>query len=144
MTKWDNRFLELAEHIAQWSKDPSTKVGCVIVGQDREIVSTGFNGFPRGIEDTAERLQTRELKYSLICHAEANAVTQAARIGTSLKNCTAYITWPPCTSCVASMIQAGIKKIVYRKNIVIPERWQKDFELGNQMLKEANVAVVLI
>ena len=53
--KWDRRFIELASHIAQWSKDPSTKVGCVIVGEDREIRSTGFNGFPRGIDDDDER-----------------------------------------------------------------------------------------
>ena len=68
--KWDLRFLELAHHISQWSKDPSTKVGCVVVGSDREIRSTGFNGFPRGIEDSIERLEDREEKYPLICHAE--------------------------------------------------------------------------
>jgi dCMP deaminase len=69
-TKWDLRFLELARHIAGWSKDPSTQVGCVVVGQDREIRSTGFNGFPRGIEDNEERLKDREQKYPLICHAK--------------------------------------------------------------------------
>ena len=64
---------ELAGHIAGWSKDPSTKVGCVVVGQDREIRSTGFNGFPRGISDDLDRLTDREQKYPLICHAEENA-----------------------------------------------------------------------
>ena len=54
--KWDKRFLDLAKHISDWSKDPSTKVGCIVVGEDREIRSTGFNGFPRGIEDKQERL----------------------------------------------------------------------------------------
>ena len=58
--KWDFRFIELARHIALWSKDPSTKVGCVVVGEDREIRSTGFNGFPRGIDDNAERLLDRQ------------------------------------------------------------------------------------
>ena len=67
--KWDKRFLDLAAHISTWSKDPSTKVGCVVVGEDREIRSTGFNGFPRGIEDDEERLSDREQKYPLICHA---------------------------------------------------------------------------
>ena len=81
--KWDRRFLELAEHISTWSKDPSTKVGCVVVGEDREIRSTGFNGFPRGIEDDAERLEDREQKYPLICHAEENAIMHAARTGKS-------------------------------------------------------------
>ena len=112
MTKWDVRFLELAKQIASWSKDPSTQVGCVVVGPDREIRSTGFNGLPRGIEDSEERLNDREIKYPLICHAEENAIMHAARIGISLKECTAYITWPPCTRCARSLIQAGISQIV--------------------------------
>ena len=77
--KWDKRFLDLAKHIATWSKDPSTQVGCVVVGPDREIRSTGFNGLPRGIEDTDERLNNREIKYPMICHAEENAIMHAAR-----------------------------------------------------------------
>ena len=83
--KWDFRFIELAKHISLWSKDPSTKVGCVVVGEDREIRSTGFNGFPRGIDDDEDRLTNREKKYPLICHAEENAIMHAARIGVSLK-----------------------------------------------------------
>ena len=84
-SKWDLRFIDLARHISEWSKDPSTKVGCVIVGEDREIRSTGFNGFPRGIDDTSERLGDRNQKYPMICHAEENAIMHAARIGVSLK-----------------------------------------------------------
>ena len=121
--KWDLRFLELAKHISDWSKDPSTKVGCIIVGEDREIRSTGFNGFPRGIEDTDERLNDREQKYPLICHAEENAIMHAARIGVSLKGCTAYVTWPPCNRCSRSLIQAGIKKIVIPSVML---KFQKD------------------
>ena len=121
--KWDKRFIELAKHIANWSKDPSTKVGCVVVGEDREIRSTGFNGFPRGIKDDEERLLDREQKYPLICHAEENAIMHAARIGVSLKGSTAYVTWPPCTRCARSLIQAGIKEIVYPNPGKIPERW---------------------
>ena len=97
MTDWDKRFLQLAKHISEWSKDPSTQVGCVVVGPDRELRSTGFNGLPRGIEDNEQRLNNREIKYPLICHAEENAIMHAARIGMSLKDCTAYVTWPPCT-----------------------------------------------
>ncbi|MEC9336570.1 MAG: CMP deaminase, partial [Candidatus Thermoplasmatota archaeon] len=74
MADWDGRFLGLAAHIAAWSKDPSTQVGCVIVGPDREVRSTGFNGLPRGIADTEARLTNRERKYPLICHAEENAI----------------------------------------------------------------------
>ncbi len=137
--KWDLRFIELAKHIATWSKDPSTQVGCVVVGEDREIRSTGFNGLPRGIEDTAERLSNRELKYPLICHAEENAIMHAARIGVSLKGCSAYVTWPPCTRCARSLVQAGIREVIYPALLDIPERWQADFELSLGLLREARV-----
>ena len=137
--KWDRRFIDLALHISGWSKDPSTKVGCVVVGEDREIRSTGFNGFPRGIDDSMERLEDRELKYPLICHAEENAIMHAARIGISLKDCTAYVTWPPCTRCARSLIQAGVVEVVYPGGIEIPDRWMEDFERSNSMMREAGV-----
>ena len=140
-SKWDLRFIELARHISGWSKDPSTKVGCVVVGEDREIRSTGFNGFPRGINDDEERLTDREKKYPLICHAEENAIMHAARIGVSLKDSTAYVTWPPCSRCARSLIQAGIKEVVYSSTEEIPERWIEDFEISTAMLAEANVLV---
>ena len=137
--KWDRRFIALARHIAGWSKDPSTQVGCVVVGPDREIRSTGFNGFPRGIDDSDERLADRELKYPFICHAEENAIMHAARIGVSLKGCSAYVTWPPCTRCARSLIQAGVRTIYYPGGLEIPERWQEDFEMSTQMFREAGV-----
>ena len=140
-SKWDMRFIELARHISGWSKDPSTKVGCVVVGEDREIRSTGFNGFPRGIDDDPERLADREKKYPLICHAEENAIMHAARIGVSLKDSTAYVTWPPCSRCARSLIQAGIREVVYSSSEEIPERWLEDFEISTGMLAEANVLV---
>ena len=141
MTNWDPRFLNLAKHISEWSKDPSTKVGCIVVGPDREIRSTGFNGLPRGIEDNDERLNNREIKYPLICHAEENAIMHAARIGISLKDCTAYVTWPPCTRCARSLVQAGVSTIIYPKNIEIPDRWMDDFNLSLNMLKEAKINI---
>ena len=131
--KWDLRFLELARHISDWSKDPSTKVGCVVVGPDREIRSTGFNGFPRGIEDDDDRLQNREKKYPMICHAEENAIMHAARIGISLKGNTAYVTWPPCSRCTRSLIQAGINEVVYPSEVEIPERWEEDFSIAMEL-----------
>jgi len=139
--KWDLRFVGLAQHISSWSKDPSTKVGCVVVGEDREIRSTGFNGFPRGINDDDDRLMDREKKYPLICHAEENAIMHAARIGVSLKGSTAYVTWPPCSRCARSLIQAGIKEIVYPETGKIPERWIDDFTISDNMLKEAGVSI---
>ena len=140
-TKWDKRYLALAHHIAEWSKDPSTKVGCIVVGVDREIRSTGFNGFPRGIADDAERLSNRELKYPLICHAEENAIMHAARIGVSLKGCTAYVTWPPCTRCARSLIQAGVVEVVYPSACEVPERWRGDFDMSTQMMQEAGLRI---
>ena len=139
--KWDVRFVELAMHIANWSKDPSTKVGCVVVGEDREIRSTGFNGFPRGIADDAARLEDREQKYPLICHAEENAIMHAARIGLSLKGCTAYVTWPPCTRCARSLIQAGVVEVVYPEEIEVPERWMADFDMSTNMMGEAGLNI---
>ena len=138
--KWDRRFVDVAALISTWSKDPSTQVGCVVVGQDREIRSTGFNGFPRGIADTEERLSDRALKYPLICHAEENAIMHAARVGVSLKDCTAYVTWPPCTRCARSLVQAGVRQVVYPEGEV-PERWQEDFQMSISLLKEAGIVV---
>mmetsp|Transcript_12236 Transcript_12236/g.28525 ORF Transcript_12236/g.28525 Transcript_12236/m.28525 type:complete len:377 (+) Transcript_12236:93-1223(+) len=137
--KWDVRFLELAHLIAQWSKDPSTKVGCIIVGPDREVRSTGFNGFPRGIEDTVERLNDRSVKYPLICHAEENAIMHAARIGVALKGCVAYVTWPPCSRCARSLVQAGVCEVVYPSSVDVPERWAKDFACSTGMMQEAGL-----
>ena len=141
MADWDGRFLGLAAHIAGWSKDPSTQVGCVIVGPDREVRSTGFNGLPRGIADTRERLEDRELKYLLICHAEENAIMHAARIGISLKGCTVYVTWPPCTRCARSLIQAGVSEAIFPASAEVPERWRGDFTLAKDMLAEAGVTL---
>jgi dCMP deaminase len=139
--KWDRRFIALARHIAGWSKDPSTQVGCVVVGPDREIRSTGFNGFPRGIDDDSVRLGDRAKKYPLICHAEENAIMHAARIGVSLKGCSAYVTWPPCTRCARSLIQAGVQTVLYPAGLEIPGRWTEDFEISTDMFHEAGVAV---
>jgi dCMP deaminase len=138
--KWDIRFLELAAFISRWSKDPSTKVGCVVVGPDREVRSTGFNGFPRGVEDDS-RLDDRAQKYPLICHGEENAIMHAARIGISLKGCTAYVTWAPCCRCARSLIQAGIGAVKYPADIDVPDRWREDFDMSIAMLKEAGVVL---
>ncbi len=143
MTCWDSRFLALACHISEWSKDPSTKVGCVIVGPNREIRSTGYNGFPRGVADD-HRLDDRSQKYPLICHAEENAIMHAARIGVPLAGCSAYLTWPPCTRCARSMIQAGVVRVVYPADKPVPERWAEDFAMSTAMLIEAGVTIVAV
>ena len=106
-SKWDVRFLKLAHEVASWSKDPSTKVGCVLV-KGKKVVSLGYNGLPMGVEDTFERLNNRELKYEMTVHAEINAVTTAALHGVSTSGATAYVTFHPCSRCAAVLINAGV------------------------------------
>lgn len=150
--KWDIRFLDLAKLAASWSKDPSTKVGAVIVGPDGEIRSAGFNGFPRGIADTEERLTNREEKLNLVVHAEMNAVLNAARFGVQLKGCTMYVVatdqsgmvWggPPCTRCTVEVIQSGIFTIVSYPKKSAPSRWQNSLAVAEGLLEEAGVKFV--
>jgi dCMP deaminase len=109
--KWDERFLALAEHVAQWSKDPSKKVGAVVVRPDRTMASIGFNGLPRGVSDSAERYEDRALKYPMIVHAELNAVLTAAE---PLTGYTIYAALFPCNECAKAIIQAGIARVVTR------------------------------
>lgn len=139
MNKWDKRFLKLAQHISFWSLDKSTRVGSVIVDEDKRIVSVGYNGFPKNVEDSEERLDNRELKYQLVVHAEINSILFANR---PLKDCVIY-TWPmqPCACCSGAIIQSGIKKCVSVVNH--NERWQESFKLSRQILKEAEVELVL-
>lgn len=148
LVTWDQRFIALARHISGWSKDPSTKVGCVVVGPDREIRSTGFNGFPRGVADTDERLTDRDRKYPLICHAEENAVAHAARIGTILKGCTAYATSPPCPRCARMLIQAGVAVVACPDKAVIPGSWEDraahEIRTAAEMMVEAGVVLMAI
>lgn len=133
--KWDLRFLELAKLVGSWSKDPSTKVGAVIVDSDNRIVSTGYNGFPRGIEDCEKKLVDREQKYAIIVHAEMNALAFANK---SVKGCTLY-TWPfqPCSRCAGPIIQSGIKRVVSFVNS--DKRWEKNFTLASQLFHEAGI-----
>lgn len=136
--KWHVRFLRLAEEVASWSKDPSTKVGCVLV-RDRRIVSTGFNGFPKNLSDSFDRLIDREQKYEMTVHAEVNAVTTAALHGVSTENCTAYVTFSPCSRCAAVLINAGITAVYVSGGNIIPDRWLQNFILASNILAEASV-----
>lgn len=140
LTKWDYRFFDLARLVSTWSKDASTQVGAVIVDHNQRIVSLGFNGFPKGIADTEQRLNDRELKYKMIIHAEENAILFANR---SLEGCAAYVfPFPPCPSCMGKIIQSGITKIVCGN--YIPDRWKDSFDLSFKLAAEANVEIVTI
>lgn len=136
---WDTYFLQMAEAASAKSKDPSTKVGAVIVRPDQTIASTGWNGFPRGVNDSPVRYDDRQTKYRFVCHAEANAVV-AARC--DLTDHTIYVTLPPCHECAKLIIQAGIRRVVAPRSDV--SRWQESFDTANMMFWEAGVRVNLI
>lgn len=143
---WDDYFMDLSGKVASRSKDRSNQVGAVAVGPDKEVRSTGYNGFPRGVKDDVEERHQRPAKYLWAEHAERNAVYNAARMGTSLKGCTLYVKsvpepLPPCADCARAIIQAGIVKLVCEK-AVIPERWLEQCLAAFDMLKEAGVEVV--
>lgn len=114
-TSWDLHLINMAQFVAQKSKDPSTKVGAVVVGPGNEILTTGFNGFPRGVNevDFPERWERPE-KYDWVVHAEANCVANAARIGVSLLGATMYLNFEPspCCHCTGMVTQAGIVRII--------------------------------
>lgn len=107
--KWHLRFLNLVDHVAQWSKDPSSKVGCVLIRPDRTIASVGFNGFARDMSDRQELYNNREIKLSRVIHAEMNCVLNARE---PVKGYSLYTSFPSCNRCSVHMIQAGIRKFV--------------------------------
>lgn len=147
--RWDRHFLGMALYHARMSKDPSTRVGSIIVGPDREILSAGFNGFPRGIADTHERLHDRATKLQLVVHAEMNALLAAARTGMRLKGCILYLAatdqsgmvWggPPCTRCTVEIIQVGISEIVSYPIKSAPSKWHGDLTVAKGLLEEVGI-----
>lgn len=139
MTNWDYRFLGMAQLVATWSKDPSSKVGSVIADGKR-IVSLGFNGFPAGTDDDPSIYGDRERKYRRVLHAEQNAMSFAKR---DLTGCTIYITHPPCARCAAQIVQEGIKRVVCPSpNADFLVRWEDDMREARAMFSEANVTFV--
>ena len=136
--KWQFRFLEEAKLKASWSKDPSTKCGCVLVSRDFRIISSGFNGFPRKMKDKKELYDNREEKYSRIIHAEMNAILFAKE---SLDDCIVF-TYPflPCDRCCVHLIQAGAGLFVAPKATgSSAERWEPLFIKTRKMLKECGI-----
>ncbi len=141
MNKWDRRFLDLAEHVAKWSKDPSTKCGAVIVDDKNRIVSVGFNGFPRRIKDKKHLLFNRHEKLKRVIHAEKNAVIFARG---NIDGCCLYV-WPmpPCSQCMAMLIQCGIVRVVSaRHDVDAINRWISDIKITEGLCKEAGVEYI--
>jgi dCMP deaminase len=131
--------MALAEHVATWSKDPSTQVGCVIVDKQNRVVSIGFNGFPRGVKDIATRYASRETKSLFVAHAERNALDNAPL---GVEGCTLYTPLFPCNECAKSIIQKGIARVISYE----PDWEQKKFnwDVTKKMFQEAGVQIFLI
>jgi dCMP deaminase len=142
-SKWDLRFLELAAFTGGWSKDTSAKTGCVFVGVDMLVRSSGFNGFVRGVDDTQPQRHDRPAKYFWTEHAERNAIFNAARVGISLVDTTCYVNWFPCIDCARAIIQVGARRLVGLEPNSADPKWGTDFELATVMFKEVGLQVDL-
>lgn len=150
--EWDLHFLAMARLIAKKSKDRSLGVGCVIVGPDKEVRSTGYNGLGRNVEYTESRLERPE-KYLWTEHAERNAIYNAARVGIPIQGCTAYVACTdlergghaPCVECARGLLQSGIVEIVeYQTGIATQEKdrtWAETTVKSVEMLTEAGVKI---
>lgn len=136
--EWFSRWFQVATLTASWSKDPNTKVGAVVFTKDNAPIAFGYNGLPRGVEDTELRLQDREIKRKMVVHAEANAILNAARTGAALDGAFIMVTHPCCSVCAGLIIQAGIKLVIY-PDLPGCERFNHD--ISEQMFKEAGVAL---
>ncbi len=142
--KWDGRFLNVARLVSTWSKDPRKQCGAVIVRPDRTIVSTGFNGFPKGCSDDPELYADRDLKLARVVHAEVNAILHARE---PVHGYTLY-SWPPgfgpsCDRCSAHIIQAGISRVVY-VHADHASNWKESIQRGLDMYNEAGIEVVAV
>lgn len=143
MSKWDLRFIQLAREVAGWSKDPKHQVGSVAVSAKGQVLSQGYNGFPRGMEDTDVRYQDRDLKRKLIVHAEQNVIYNATYTGVSLDGATLYISGlPPCHECTKGIIQTGIARVVIDNEQ--PRGWAESWALSKEMLAECNIELQIL
>lgn len=136
---WDVRYLELAEQVSSWSKDPSRQIGAVAVGTKGQVLAQGYNGFPRGIKDSSIRYHDREMKYKFVVHAEQNVIYNASYNGVSLDGATLYV-WglPVCSDCAKGVIQTGIKRVVMPSQ-EIPDHWVESWALTQLLFNEANI-----
>lgn len=145
MTKisWDDYFMTMVYLVAMRSKDESTHIGAVIVGPNNEIRATGYNSFPRGIDDTVPERQERPEKYFWFAHGEINAVVQAAMVGIPIGGCKIYTNCMPCTGCAKYLINAGIKEVIVDEawDANNAEKWIDEARRSREMFNESKVKV---
>lgn len=139
MSSWHTYFMGMAHKVASRSKDPSTKVGCIVTSKDKVVVASGYNGIPQGVADLPERME-RPAKYLWTAHAEENAVALAARVGASLRDGYAYVTHHPCSRCARSLIQAGVRVIYIGDGTTSMPA--EEFAVAKQMFTEAGVELL--
>ncbi len=145
---WTEYFMDMASFVATKSKDQSMKCGTVIIGEGHTILTTGYNGFPRGVDDNNEAYHKRPEKYFWTEHGERNAIYNAARNGVKLLGARAYITGYPCVECARAIVQAGIAEIIVPTEETDPffkmgrwGDWSESFEKAKQILWAGSVVV---
>tara|TARA_B100000579_G_scaffold352806_1_gene307313 strand:+ start:449 stop:895 length:447 start_codon:yes stop_codon:yes gene_type:complete len=142
--KWHKRYLKLAQEVASWSKDPSTKIGAVAIGEKGQVLAQGYNGFPRDVNDTPERYSNRELKYKYVVHAEQNLIYNATYNGVSLDGAVLYVVGLPiCSECAKAIIQVGIRQVVMPDQEV-PEHWSESWNFTQSLFRESGVEWIMI
>jgi len=150
--RWHKYFLDQIPLTAAKSKDPSTKVGAIVVGPDFGDRVRGFNGFARGVNENPEEVPERwerPEKYEWIVHAEKNAILYAARHGIALNGCYLYVDWHPCHICADAIVQAGIVKVIIDgdspgyNDTTLQERWKIKTERAATKFREGNVEVII-
>jgi dCMP deaminase len=136
--------MELARHVGQWSKDRTTRIGSVIAGPNNEIRATGYNGFPRGVDDSIGERFERPGKYLWTEHAERNAIYNAARIGVPLEGCRIYIPWFPCIDCARAIVQCGLVEVVAIEPDWSDTHWGEHFRIAREMFRESSLSVTFM
>lgn len=145
MTNWDQRYMRLAKEVSSWSKDPSSQIGAVAIADMGQVLSQGYNGFPRGILDDVNRYSNREIKYDFIVHAEMNCIYNATFNGVSLKGSTIYVHGLPiCNECAKGIIQVGAKRVVTNTANLPGERWYDSCKKAEEMLSEVGIQYDLL
>lgn len=145
---WDFKMFNLLLHLKEWSKDKSTKVPALIVDSEYRIISTGYNGFPIGVNDNIESRHERPIKYLFTEHAERNAIYGAAKNGIALEKKIMYLLdGPPCADCTRAIIQSGITTIIttdakFTSNNT--SKWDESFDVAKQMINESNISIIYI
>lgn len=140
------KYLKLANYQAElFSKDPSTKVCAILLAPNtHQILSTGFNGFPRNIDEKITSRWDRPEKYKYVIHAEINSICNASRRGTPLEGSIAVITFHPCVECCKALIQSGISLVITTKPDLNSEIWGDSFKMSISLFKEAKIELIYI